>query len=74
MESKTARDFMGRIIRIGDEIVYPGRQGASMWLNYAIVTDVYSNGTIKVNRIPDHWLSGEKTTFISRLDRVVVVG
>jgi hypothetical protein len=28
-----AQDFLGRVIKPGDAIVYPVRRGSSMWLN-----------------------------------------
>ena len=37
---KDAKDFLGRKISIGDWIVYPGRQGSSLWMNLAEVTDI----------------------------------
>lgn len=49
MGEQTMRDFLGQTIKPGQTIVYPGRQGAGMWMNRAIVMEVHPNG-IKVQR------------------------
>lgn len=33
-------DFLGRVIAVGDTLVYPVRRGSRMWLNRIIVTKV----------------------------------
>lgn len=60
MSDKTyALDFLGREIRVGSEVVYPGRQGSSLWLNYGIVQELKTKKSwrgdtmvLRVNRIP----------------------
>lgn len=59
-------DFLGNQIRIGNTIVYPGRQGSRLWMNRAIVTVIRKNG-IQVQR-PD----GDLRT-LRRIENVVVV-
>lgn len=39
------RDFLGREIKVGDELVYPVRRRSSMWLRKITVTDL-GNGTV----------------------------
>jgi len=40
-------DFNGRVILIGDKIVYAGRKGSLLWLTHATVLDVFHD-TIRV--------------------------
>lgn len=40
------RDFFGAELRVGDEIVYPGRQGSSMWLNNAKIVGLKTKKSI----------------------------
>ena len=59
-------DFLGWLIHVGDTVVYPVRQGSAMWLVEACVLEV-KIGRIKVEA------EGQKPSWVSRLDRVVVV-
>ena len=69
------KDFLGNVIEQGDTIVYPGRQGSSMWLNKAEVLSVSwaeSTGpgvkyTLSIVR------SDGRRAQITKLNRVVVV-
>ena len=56
-------DFLGNAVKVGDKIVYPGRQGSHMWLNEGVVT--------KLNETKLTLKNGHT---IHRVDRVVVVG
>lgn len=61
------KDFLGQQIHVGDKVVYPNRHGSRLWMNYAEVTDVNTNG-IKVRRDADG-----ATKPLTRVDRVTVV-
>jgi len=37
---KFAADYLGKEIKVGSTVVYPVRQGSSMWLNKGVVTQV----------------------------------
>jgi hypothetical protein len=65
VSSEGPRDFLGRVIKVGDSIVYPGRSGSALWMNAATVEEVLVD-KIKV-------LSKNKLVTLNRLDRVVVV-
>lgn len=71
-------DFLGRMIDIGSEVVYPGRSGANLWMNYGIVQQLGadSHGTLKiqVRRIPMTVREKECLVWVEVLSRVVVVG
>lgn len=60
-------DFLNQPINVGDTVVYPNRQGSSMWMNKAVVTNVNSDGSLQVCR------SGGSPRRIHCVDRVVVV-
>ena len=44
------KDLYGNTIEVGDVIAYPGRQGSSMWVTTAVVTEVTTR---------PHWLHPE---------------
>jgi hypothetical protein len=61
------KDFLGNEIKPGDIVVYPTRQSSRMWMNRAKVTQVRSDGTLRVQR------ADGTVKPIVRVDRVVVV-
>lgn len=69
------KDFIGNEIKEGSKIVYPGRSGSSLWMNYAVVMEA-KGGKLRVYRLKDKYgRSGdESVTTLSRIDNVVVVG
>jgi hypothetical protein len=70
-------DFLGNKITIGATVVYPGRQGSTMWMNRGLVVclnsyyprtgDSFRDDSITIRR------DNGKEYDIYRLDRVVVV-
>jgi hypothetical protein len=34
------KDYLGNVIRSGDTVVYPVRQGAAMWLQHLVVSHI----------------------------------
>lgn len=59
-------DFLGRVIVVGDTLVYPVRRGSRMWLNRIEVTKTESDrvhGLSKTNR----------TVQLTNLNNTVVV-
>ncbi len=60
------KDFLNQDIKIGDTIVYPNRQGSSLWMNRAQVEEVRLD-SLRVRR------SDGSVKTIRRTDRVVVV-
>jgi len=77
-----ANDYFGNQIEVGDTIVYPGRQGSSLWMNHMVVT--------KVTGLPDSFrpdrlhlrVTGksrqgvdgpERTSTLTEVDRVVII-
>lgn len=78
------KDFLNREIQVGDKIVYPGRMGSSMWLNYAEVKAVKGNKLVVSREITtERWnsklekfdkpVTKMKDITIYCTDRVVVV-
>jgi hypothetical protein len=71
-------DFLGREIKVGDTIVYPGRRGSSMWLNRAVVKTT-QEGYSKYAYGPQSGLitaereGNSRPVQITNPDRVVVV-
>lgn len=66
-------DFLGKSIIVGSEVVYPGRRGASLWMNYGYVEDT-KDGMIRVRRTPLNVYEKERSVWVTDLKRVVVVG
>jgi len=69
------KDFRGVEIQVGDTVVYPGRQGSSMWMSQALVKEVKEN-TLIVEVEQRKWdgvVVGHRTTTVYRTDRCVVV-
>ena len=62
-----AKDFLGHEISIGDSVVYPGRKGSELWLNYGVVTNFENVDDIIVET------ENGRRVKIKRVDRVVVV-
>jgi hypothetical protein len=73
------KDFMGRVIRPGDTIVYPGRRSSSLWLNKAKVVEVsernlfveVETNVFDLDRAA--WVPVTRRTRIQAVERVVVV-
>lgn len=61
---RPAHDCRGVEINPGDDIVYPGRHGSSLWMNVARVKEITKDGKV---------ITG-KGRRIDRMDRVAVVG
>lgn len=59
-------DFLGREIKVGQQLVYPVRRGSSMWLTKITVTDL---GDDTVHGVNDN---GRRIT-LSRPERSVIV-
>ena len=76
-------DFLGNVIKEGDQIVWPNRQGSMMWMNTghvaAIGTDDLNRPVLQVDRQDRGHLTGRrsgktKRVEIHRTDRVVALG
>lgn len=74
-------DFLGKQIYVGSEIVYPGRRGGQMWMNYGVVQQLGVNvrydrvtARIAVLRTPMTTSEKERIVWIDTLNRTVVVG
>jgi hypothetical protein len=48
------KDFLGRELKVGQRIVYPGRGGSSLWMNQGHITGIGDN-YIEVLRIQTTW-------------------
>ena len=55
------RDALGRLIRPGDVITYPGRTGSTVWMNIAIVRGMHTEQLYDWRR-PDLILELERLT------------
>ena len=76
-------DLLGRPIRIGDIITYPGRQSSSMWMSHAVVREIevvdgFHGTTAKLKVTSVHLESWNETvsvkkTTITSLDRVTAL-
>lgn len=71
-------DFLGREIHVGDTIVYPGRRGSSLWMNKAIVKDLYPAHQVTAGEwdeplIVAHRPDNPRDVEIRNTHRVVVV-
>jgi hypothetical protein len=52
------KDAVGNTLGIGDLIVYPGRQGSSLWLNMGEVLELDDEAgtiTVQMTRIDELW-------------------
>lgn len=81
------KDFFGNVIKVGDCIVYPGRQGSSMWMNVGTViaigskpvnmSKMTSKPVLQVKRV-QHNLNNEfigfKDVEVEILNRVICLG
>lgn len=79
------KDWLGRDIRVGDAIVYPGRQGSSLWMRVARVLELKTilkgfpeaaYPILKVKTISSNWDDTKISsveTIIRELSRVTVV-
>jgi hypothetical protein len=63
-------DVTGREIQVGDQVVYPGRHGSSMWLNrgYVIAPRTETETTLRVRRVDTN-----REVEVMDLSRVAVV-
>lgn len=66
-------DFRGREIKSGSIIVYPVRQGSSMWLREATVTGVESRPGGFALICFDHNATAQRRLIVKNLDRCVVM-
>lgn len=85
-KTATATDFLGKTINVGDTIVYPGRRGSSLWLNWGVVREIVDRegygGELSVLRVGrriirpgytgNYGKDGTVVT-VTELDRVAVV-
>jgi hypothetical protein len=70
------KDFLGNEIQIGDTIVYPGRQGSTMWMNIAEVVGIdYDQQYVHSPILPVLHVRRDngKMYDVYRIDRVVVI-
>lgn len=77
------RDWRGNLIDVGSYIVYPQRQGSSMWMVEARVDEITEREDsmsrvvpiLKVSPVGATWTHtvGVKKTTLTKLDRVTVV-
>lgn len=71
------KDFLGRVIEVGDTIVYPNRQGSRMWLTKAEVLGIswpkQKDTSPNVKYTLSIIRSDGRRAQITKLDRVVVV-
>jgi len=70
------KDFLGKEIKPGDTIVYPGRHGSSLWMKQAIVEEIimvpdWRNHPTPTLRVLNP--KNKKRTTLTRLDRVTVL-
>lgn len=72
METKVVTDFLGNEVKVGSEIVYPGRKGSNLWMNYGIVNRVTDTGKVRVQRVASAF-GREQAVWIESTKRVVVV-
>lgn len=49
MSNDAVLDYFGRAIKAGDTVVYPVRQGSSMWLARMLVTQVIGGTSPKIS-------------------------
>lgn len=71
-----AKDFLGRNINIGDQIVYPGRYGSSMWMRFGTVVDIVNtidwrgneHPKLKVEIVLSNWNGSNKRKKIVTLE------
>lgn len=75
-------DYFGIEIEIGDTIVYPGRQGSSLWMNHMVVTGITGEQDIYRKDLFNARVTGksrrgvdgpERTSTLAEVDRVVIV-
>ena len=75
-EVQVAEDYFGQEIRVGDLLVYPGRQSSNLWMNHIRVTKVEEIGAARFSRVM-HKVTGQKDdgsiVTIVEIDRAVVV-
>lgn len=67
-------DYLGKEITVGQQIVYPGRRGSSLWMNRACVTGfTEQHGWAGPRSVIDVQLPNGRRTQITDASRVVVV-
>jgi len=77
------KDWRGTPIEVGSTIIYPGRQGSSVWVNEGEVLAISTNESriwhrsaeLTVRRIRDShgWGREEKVVYVYALERVTVL-
>lgn len=75
------KDFIGREIKQGSYIVYPGRQGSSLWMNLGHVVDVTVrttwNGPVDILKVqpvdPASRRPLGKVVSVTCIDKVTVI-
>lgn len=69
---KIYTDFLGREILVGDEVVYPGRRGAHLWMNYGYI-EIIGDGRVRVRRTPLSVNEKDRSVWVEDIKRMVVV-
>lgn len=76
------KDFLGREIRAGSRIVWPGRQGSSLWMSVGVVEDIVHRDElsgpkavlkVRVEKVGLSFGKSGNLVTIECLDRIVVV-
>ena len=64
--TRSLKDFRGVTFRVGDEVVYPGRCGSSLWMSRGFIVKIGED------RMTVRTMSG-RNTVLRRLDRVTII-
>jgi len=65
-------DFLGREIHLGDVVVYPRRNGSSIWLGKANVVNIQATADGHLVKVRSHGAKGYRTGIVPA-ERCVVV-
>ncbi len=60
------KDWRGNVITLGATVIYPTRQGSSLWMNEGKVVSIAEDGAIGVMRSHTTWSwpgEGSKTSY-----------
>jgi hypothetical protein len=83
--NRPLEDALGNLIKVGDVVMYPGRQGSSIWNSFSIVREIVVGEDwakrpyrrLKVTNVAERgWHKKEvvvRNTTVYCLDRVVVL-
>ncbi len=80
MGEKRWEDYFKNEIKIGDLVLYPNRQGSSMWMNHGTVLargSSYGKPTIIVKKVQTNYkgqFMGHREVTVYVLDRVIALG